>query len=252
MIVTDKFVFGHLPRSGGTFVTEVIKKFFPLAQEVGHHLPRALLPKEHSHLPFLGTVRNPWEFYVSLYYYLWPKDAASILASWMTESGTLGFAGSIRTLLNLAVNNERLDVLIDMLPERVEYDRRNIPNITKEAMSKVRGTGVAYYSFRFNYIFGDADDVYFCRVETLRQDLVNFFDRIGVATDELRDYVLGSAKVNAAEHRHYSTYYTPELAELVSIRDRALIERFGYGFEQAPSVDNGEPKSPTEKHTASL
>ncbi len=252
MIVTDKFVFGHLPRSGGTFVTEVIKKFFPSAQEVGHHLPRALLPKEYSHLPFLGTVRNPWEFYVSLYHYLWPKDAASILASWMTESGTLGFTGSIRNLLNLAVNNERLDVLIDMLPDRVEYDRRNIPNITKEAMSKVRGTGVAYYTFRFNYIFGNADDVFFCRLETLRQDLVSFFDGIGAATDELRDYVLGSDKVNAAEHLHYSTYYTLDLAELVSIRDRALIERFGYGFEQASSVENGEPKSPTKNHTTSL
>ena len=42
MIVTDKFVFVHLPRSGGTFVSEVIRKFFPSAHEIGHHLPREL------------------------------------------------------------------------------------------------------------------------------------------------------------------------------------------------------------------
>jgi hypothetical protein len=47
--------------------------------------------------------------------------------------------------------------------------------------------------------------------------------------------VLGSDKVNAADYLHYSTYFTPELAELVSIRDRQLIERFGYVFEQQPS-----------------
>ena len=70
MIVTDKFVFVHLPRSGGTFVTGVIRKFFPSAHEIGHHLPRELLPREYSHLPVLGTVRNPWEFYVSLYHYV--------------------------------------------------------------------------------------------------------------------------------------------------------------------------------------
>ncbi len=252
MIVTDKFVFAHLPRSGGTFVSDVIRKFFPSAHEIGHHLPRELLPGEYSHLPVLGTVRNPWEFYVSLYHYVWRRDAASILVSWMSENGRLGFIGSIRNLLNLGVNDERLDVLIEMLPENVEYDRRNIPNISKDAMRRVRGTGVGYYTSRFKHIFGNADDVFFCRLETLRQDLVAFFDGIGAATDGLRDYVLRVDKKNSAEHLHYSTYYTPELAELVLIRDRLLIERFGYVFEQASSVESTGPKRSIEEPTTSL
>jgi hypothetical protein len=236
MIVTDKFVFVHLPRSGGTFVTGVIKKFFPSAHEIGHHLPREFLPKEYSHLPVLGTVRSPWEFYVSLYHYVWPRDAGSILVSWMTENGTLGFEGSIRNLLSLGVNSERLDVLIEMLPEHIDYRKRHVPGVTKDAMSKVRGTGVGYYTLRFNQMFGIADDMFFCRLETLRQDLVAFFDRIGVATDELRDYVLLLDKKNTADHLHYSTYYTPDLVDLVSLRDRQLIERFGYVFEKASSI----------------
>jgi len=252
MIVTDKFVFVHLPRSGGTFVSEVIRKFFPSAHEIGYHLPRALLPKQYSHLPVLGGVRNPWEFYVSWYYHVWPRDAASILISWMTENGKLGFVGTTRNALNLGVNDERLDVLIEMLPEQVDYRRRNIPNITKEAMRRVRGTGVGYYTFRFNHFFGNADDVFICRLDSLRTDLVAFFEGIGAATDELRDYVLRSDKKNISEHLHYSTYYTPELAELVLIRDRPLIERFGYVFEQASSVENGGPKPSIEELTTSL
>jgi hypothetical protein len=252
MIVTDKFVFVHLPKTGGTFVSEVIRKFFPSAHEIGHHLPRELLPREYSHLPVLGTVRNPWEFYVSLYHYVRPRDAASILASWMSENGRLGFIGSIRNVLNLGVNDERLDVLIEMLPEHVDYSRRQIPNVTKDAMRRVRGTGVGYYTFRFNELFGNADDVFVYRLETLKQDLIAFFEGIGAATDELRDYVLRSDKKNISEHLHYSTYYTPELAELVSIRERALIERFGYVFEQASSVENSGPKSPIEEPTTSL
>ena len=110
MIVTDKFVFVHLPRSGGTFVSEVIKKFFPSAYEIGHHLPRELLPEEYSHLPVLGTIRNPWDFYVSLYHYVWLKYAASVLVSWMSENGRLGFNGSLLNLLNLGVEDQRLDV----------------------------------------------------------------------------------------------------------------------------------------------
>jgi hypothetical protein len=251
LIVTNKFVFMHLPRSGGTFVSEVIRKFFPSGREIGYHLPRELLPREYSHLPVLGTVRNPWEFYVSWYHHVFPRDAATTLISWMTENGRLGFVGTLLNALNLGVNDERLDVLIEMLPEHVDYGRRHIPNITKDSIRKVRGTGVAYYTFRFNQMFGNADDVFFCRLETLRQDLVSFFEGIGAATDELRDYVLRSDKKNIAEHLHYSTYYTPELAELVSIRDRPLIERFGYVFEQPSSVENGGPKLSIEKPTTS-
>jgi hypothetical protein len=67
-------------------------------------------------------------------------------------------------------------------------------------MRKIRGTGIGYYTSRFNHIFGNADDVFFCRVETLRQDLVSFFEEIGAATDELRDYVLQSDKKNISDH----------------------------------------------------
>lgn len=252
MIVTDKFAFVHLPRSGGTFVSEVIRKFFPSAHEIGYHLPRTLLPREYSHLPILGGVRNPWKFYVSWYHHVWPRDAATPLISWVTENGKLGFEGAIRNALNLGSNNERLDALVEMLPEHVDYRKRNIPNITKEAMRKVRDTGVGYYTFRFNHLFGNANDVFVCRLETLRQDLVYFFEGINVATDELREYVLGSDKMNTAEYLHYSTYYSLELAELVSNRDRELIERFGYVFEQPSSGENEGLRPSIDERTTSL
>jgi hypothetical protein len=59
--------------------------------------------------------------------------------------------------------------------------------------------------------------------------------------------VLRSNKKNISEHLHYSTYYTPDLAELVIVRDRPLIERFGYVFEQASSGEDTAPQPPIEK-----
>jgi hypothetical protein len=132
--------------------------------------------------------------------------------------------------------------LIEKLPDQVDYGKRNIPNITKAAVREVRGTGVGYYTFRFNHLFGTADDVFVCRLETLREDLITFFEGIGAATNDLRDYVLRSDRKNTAEHLHYSTYYTPELTELVSIRDRLLIQRFGYVFEQVSAIED-RPKN---------
>jgi hypothetical protein len=170
----------------------------------------------------------------------------------MSENGRLGFVGSIQNVLNLGVNDERLNALLDMLPEHMDYSRTHIPNVTKDTMRRVRGTGAGYYTFRFNEMFGNTDGVFFCRLETLKHDLVAFFEQIGAATDELRDYVLHSDRKNISEHHHYSTYYEPELAQLVSIRDSSLIERFGYVFEHASSVENGGPKPSIEEPTTSL
>ncbi len=244
MIVTDKFVFLHVPRSGGTFVSEVIRKFFPSAREIGFHFPRDLLPGEYSHLPILGTVRNPWEFYVSWYHHHHSSKRYSpfkhVIFCCVSEDRRLDFVRTIQNALNLGVSDDKLDLLIQALPEDFNYQERHIPNLTKDIMRKIRGSGIGLYTFRFNQMFGQADDVFFCRLETLRQDLVAFFERIGAATDELRDYVLRRDKENTSEHLHYSTYYTPELAELVRVRDRQLIERFGFTFEgQAAENERG-------------
>ena len=238
MIVTDKFVFVHFPRTGGTFIADVIRKFFPSAREIGYHLPRSLLPKEYSHLPLLGAVRNPWEFYVSWYHHVWPRDAATPLHSWLSENGKQQFAGWTRNALNLGSDEDRLDALIEKMPDEVDYQERNIPNITKDALRTIRGTGVGYYSFRFNHLFGNADEVFFCRQESLRADLIHFLELIGAASNDVIDDITDSKRKNTAEHSHYSSYYTPELAGLVSVRDRAVIERFGYIFEEPPLANS--------------
>ena len=243
MLVTDKFVFLHLPRTGGTFVYEVVRRFFPSAQEIGYHLPRAVLPRDYSHLPILGTVRTPWEFYASWYQHQSSNVRYSpfknVLFGCLSENRKLDFVRTIENALDLGVSDDKLDLLIKALPENFEYQRRHIPNLTKDLMLKIRGTGLGLYTFRFNQLFGHADDVFFCRLESLRSDLMTFFETIGAASDALRNYVLGLDKKNVSEHLHYSTYYTPELAELVLIRDRPLIERFGYVFKRPHSLEQG-------------
>jgi mevalonate kinase len=220
-------------------VYDVVKKFFPSAREIGYHFPRQLLPREYLHLPILGTVRNPWEFYASWYHHQNSNTRYSplknVLFACLSEDRQLDFVQTIRNALDLGVSHDRLDLLIQALPEDFCYQERHVPNLTKDLMRKIRGTGLGLFTFRFNQLFGQADDIFFCRVESLRNDLMAFFERIGAASYDLRSYVLGLDKKNISEHRHYSSYYTPELAELVSIRDHQLVERFGYTFQSYPS-----------------
>lgn len=232
MIVTDKFVFIHLPRSGGTFVTDVIKTFFPSAREIGYHLPLTALPVEFSNFPILGTVRNPWSFYPSWFFHHGVGNKYLPLFCSLSENRKLGFVQTTQNALELGVNDEKLDLAIRGLSEDFEYQKRHVSNLTKEIMLKIRGTGLGLYNFRFNQMFGGSYDIHFCRLENLRVDLMDFFEKIGAANDAIYSYVLGLEKKNISEHLHYSTYYTPELTKLVAIRDRSLIEKFDYTFDQ--------------------
>jgi len=67
MIVTDRFVFLHLHKSGGSFVNECLRRHWPGVREIGYHLPRSLVPAAFAQLPVIGLVRNPWSYYVSWY-----------------------------------------------------------------------------------------------------------------------------------------------------------------------------------------
>ena len=179
MIVTNEFVFLHVPRSGGTFVTDVIFKFFPSAHEIGYHFPRELLPERYSHLPVLGTVRNPWEFYVSWYHHQHANKRYSpsknVLFCAVSDNRKLDFVQTIRNALDLGVTDDRLTPLIQACPETVDYQERHIPNVTRDVIRKIRGSGLGLYTFRFNQLFGPANDIFFCRVESLRTDLMAFF-----------------------------------------------------------------------------
>ena len=91
MIVTPRFVFLHLHKSGGTFVNECLMRFVTGARQIGYHLPRSLIPKEFAHLPVLGFVRNPWSYYVSWYSFQAAKPAPNALFRILSDGGRLDF-----------------------------------------------------------------------------------------------------------------------------------------------------------------
>ncbi|GJL81586.1 MAG: hypothetical protein DHS20C01_12200 [marine bacterium B5-7] len=87
MIITDKFVFVHVPKTAGTFVRNAITRLYDghvirgrlseaeqLAPSTGgkfcfesqvKHISRRRIPEFFNHLPIVGSFRNPFERYVS-------------------------------------------------------------------------------------------------------------------------------------------------------------------------------------------
>ena len=68
MLVTDQFVFVHVPKTGGGFLRAGIHKSME-ACDCGAHLPYRQVPPESSNLPTICFRRNPWDWYVSLWAY---------------------------------------------------------------------------------------------------------------------------------------------------------------------------------------
>jgi len=68
---TEKFIFGHIPKCGGTFIKNVsgqigiIKKSYN--GEFGYHAPIHMFNEE---LPILISVRHPYSWYISQYNFL--------------------------------------------------------------------------------------------------------------------------------------------------------------------------------------
>jgi hypothetical protein len=91
MIVTEHFVFLHVPKTGGLFVTDIIRRHFDYI-EVGHiHAGYEQIPPEYRHLPALAFVRNPWDWYVSVYSYMMRAQGPNSPARQAAEKGFVQF-----------------------------------------------------------------------------------------------------------------------------------------------------------------
>ena len=80
MIATPSFVFIHMFRTGGTSINKFIN-----GKKLGYHRPRSLIPKEYTHLPVVGNVRDPFDWYADVYFhalnFLYPMKTPPFLNS---------------------------------------------------------------------------------------------------------------------------------------------------------------------------
>jgi len=232
MIATERFVFVHLHKSGGSFVNEFLLRFFSDARTFGYHLPLRLLPPELHALPVLGFVRSPWSYYVSWYAFQSQRPHPNALFRCVSDDGTLDFRASVRNLLLLGEDSARLERLLALLPDRYAAQGFGL-NLPGFALAPIRGSGLGFYSFLFRYMYtGGASEPWIGRCETLRADLRAFLERVGVTLDApAREFIDQASPRNASQHGDWRGYYDAELARLVAQRDAEVVETFEYRFD---------------------
>lgn len=229
MIATERFVFLHLHKSGGTFVNECLVSFLQDARQLGYHLPRRLIPQELAHLPVLGLVRNPWSYYVSWYSFQAARPQPNALFRVLAENGRLDFDGTIRNMLALGTDDALLDRVLAALPKEYTNGGLNLPSF---ALEPIRGTGWGFYTFLYRYLYGGGTSkLHLGRMESLRNDFLAMLAAVEQpVSDAMRAFILHRGPSNVSQHAAHPQYYGAELRDLVATRDAEIISRHQYSF----------------------
>lgn len=228
MIICPAFVFLHLHKSGGTFVNHMMMKCLPKAARIGYHLPYSEVPEAFRHLPVLGTVRNPWSYYVSWYHFQAGQAKPNPLFRICSEEGSLDFAGTVRNLATLCDAPARIDALQAVFPDT--FVNHGL-NLTRACIETLRGSGKGFYTFLHDRLYAGAPTPRILRMEALRDELpANLIGLRGTEMMLVRDFLQSVPDLNVSEHRPYRDYYGADLRDLVGRMDRSVIDAYGYAF----------------------
>ena len=236
MIITDRFVFIHMHKTGGQTLNDIIKQCMADSRDIGYHIPRSEIPAEFTELPVVGLVRNPWDWYVSWYAFNRRPKIHNQLFNVVSDSGQSNFKSTVTNLINLgsdsAASKMYRDDLISILPDSLDANRA--AGLTKQSIREFSSDETGYYSWLFERMLGNTQDgrSHVGQFENLQEDFLAIMKQLSVEeTDALQTKLEMRERKNVSRHSHYSHYYDNELRDLVASKERALIEKYGYEFE---------------------
>ena len=256
MIVTDHFIYIHTSRTAGTFVNKLIMEHVPGARMLQYHGHLKNLPAEFSHLPVIGFVRNPWDWYVSMFFDYRRKQ--QFVYQIVSERGVLDFEATVSRFLKLGDNSAQskrlLEQLVKAAPTSIDARnpaRHHLPGLRSEDFANYPDN-FGYYSWLFNLMYeSDIDHrVHIGRFEDLRNETKRLLMIAGTPiTNDMDAYLSEAGALNKSSRpMDYAGGYPPELERLVADKDKYLIDQFGYDFSEG----NTFPKTKFFNHLGSV
>jgi hypothetical protein len=223
-MITDKFIHIHVPKTGGQFVRGLINEkssHWKLYIEHSHltleESAQMLKNNGYGRVPSFTFVRNPWEWYVSRFFF----------RQKMIESG----AEKQYIVLERTGNSiDGFRKYMDMIKRSV-YDGKQY-KVTQSG-GQVWGRTYSHLTISdwHNDLVGTGVD-HVGKLENFAEDLGRILRTVAPGIFN-RDEVLrrvNAGKTNSSKHPYYKDCYTSELAEMVNSIDKKYIEEFGYNY----------------------
>ena len=241
MIVTNHFVYIHTSRTAGTFLNKLIMEHVPGARKLQYHGHLKDLPAQFSHLPVIGFVRNPWDWYVSMCFdYRRKKQYVYQIIS---KGGVLGFEQTVSRFLRLgdrSIQSKRLlDKLVKAAPTNINARnpaRNHLPGLRSDHFANY-SENEGYYSWLFQLMYESENDhrIHIGRFENLREEALRLFEETGTPiTKRITAYLNEAEPLNSTRRpKSFVGGYPPKLEQLVADREKYLIDKFGYEFSEA-------------------
>lgn len=226
-------LFVHIPRTGGTFLREYFRMVYGKnIIQFGHtrlaegiqflrqlfiYFERPLVELDNY---FKFTfIRNPWDWYVSRYFYFRRSPVVEKHVSITCDSGLqyMDFIEKFPIFKEHMVwgSSECLNFWLS-------YRYRD--------MCFVDGKDFMDYVGRFEDMEGSINEIFKRCDATSKISYQPFYHdaerRAHPSEDRLKDKIF-----NDTVHEHYSYYYDQELIDLVYEKDKEIIDRFGYQYE---------------------
>jgi hypothetical protein len=241
MIVTNHFVYIHTSRTAGTFLNKLILEHVPGARMVQYHGHLRDLPAAYAHLPVIGFVRNPWDWYVSMFFDY--KRKQHYVFQIISEGGDLDFEDTVARFLRLGDNSVQSNKLLNQLAQPVSNvidaqtpRRMGHSGLRSEHFANF-ADNLGYYSWllRLMYQSRKPHNVQLGRFEDLREEALRLFTVTGTPiTDGITSYLREADALNKSSRPDdFIGGYSAELEQLVAEKDRILIDQFGYEFSKA-------------------
>ncbi len=221
MIVCRHFVMLHVPKTGGTWVSRSVLPAAPVDWNVTLVLPKhnviANIPEEHSRLPVVAFVRNPWEWYVSwwafqqVYFFDAEHNDGSGKWSLGLSSEDPERAARWRALADQGGGFR------EALPMMVEHE-----NCTRW----------------FQAVIGlDSSSLLIGRHERLADDLRGIITRTAGGIPEAVETAISTAPpIWTSKHDAWRSYYDAASVRLVAEADGQIAEKFGYTTPEENSL----------------
>jgi len=198
------------------------------------------LPGAFSHLPVIGFVRNPWDWYLSMMFDYRRKQ--QYVFEIISDGGSLGFEETVSRFLRLGENTEQSRNLLGQLVKaaptiinaQTSRSLRN-PGLRSEHFAAFpENTG--YYSWlsRLMYESKKSHRVHIGRFEDLRKEALRLFTITGTPiTHGITSYLKNSVALNSSPRPDdIIGAYPPELEQLVAVKEKYLTDQFGYDFTE--------------------
>ena len=237
MFISDNLIFTELHKTGCTHIGKLLDSLLDGIQHGKHNLvPPQLLSSGRQ---FLGSVRNPWDWYVSLWAYGCGKKGlvyhlttqTNNARKWQQCYGDSNSPAAFQDWLHMMNDNSYWHDFgegygnspVASIAGLLSY--RYIRLFCKPTAATINNISDLRKYERQNCFIN-----HFIRMENLEEDFINAVSACGInLSSEQKNNIYSMQKTNTSSRKNSASYYyNQETIELVRKRENIIIKKFLY------------------------